>query len=111
MEGGGGWCRGGGVLVLPPRLLILALVNKLWQSSMEGMPVKIPSSRPIIDQNNHPGSWLCEISHPLVCPISRICKVVAYLRREDLSRAGQATVPFNSYRPSPTSPRRDIEDR
>lgn len=42
VEGSGGWCRGGGVLVLPPRLLILALVNKLWQSSMEGMPVKNP---------------------------------------------------------------------
>lgn len=70
----GGARGGGGVLILPTRLLILALVNKLWKSSMEGMPVKTPSSKPIIDQNNHPGSWLCEISHPLVCRISRIYK-------------------------------------
>lgn len=53
-KGGGGWYRGVGVLVLPPRLLFSLLVNKLWENSMEGMPVKIPSSRPIIDQNNQP---------------------------------------------------------
>lgn len=87
-----------------PDSLFSLLANKLWESSMEGMPVKIPSSRPIIDQNNHPGSWLCEISHPLICPISIISQIVAYLRCEDLFQAGRATVPFNSYRSLPHEP-------
>lgn len=87
-----------------PKTPFSLLVNKLWESSMEGMPVKFPSSRPIIDQNNRPWALLCmvrEISHPLVSdfPVQRY---------EDLF---QAAVPFNSYRHSPTSPRGDIEDR